>query len=353
MPLNYAEQWSPELLAIRIQETLTSPFIVPNVKWLGAKTFHFTQMSVSGFKNHVRTGGYNKGTYAQLDNEFKIEFSRDIELFIDKADVDETNATASIENIAKTLELTQKAPESDAYFFSKVCGAAKAANAIVGLSTETAVATYTKANVLTKIKEAIAKVKKYRRTVIVYVASHIMDKLELSTEIQRKIEMTQIADGGAGIETRYTSIDGVPVFECIEDDRFYDKFDFNPTDGGFEPVSQLYTEKTLTVGDSLVGLYSKADSVYTLVATGVYASGTYYEKTVGSKKINVLIATPETTVTVPKISSIYYFAPGTHTEGDGYLYQERHDYDTLIFPNGKNNKVDSIFADVDTAEYGA
>lgn len=50
--LNYAEQWSPELLAILIQGTLTSPFITNNVRWLDAKTFHFTQMSVSGYKNH-------------------------------------------------------------------------------------------------------------------------------------------------------------------------------------------------------------------------------------------------------------------------------------------------------------
>ena len=45
--LNYAEQWSPELLAILMQGTLTSPFITSNVRWLDAKTFHFTQMSVS------------------------------------------------------------------------------------------------------------------------------------------------------------------------------------------------------------------------------------------------------------------------------------------------------------------
>lgn len=37
--LNYAEQWSPELLAILMQGTLTSPFITSNVRWLDAKTF--------------------------------------------------------------------------------------------------------------------------------------------------------------------------------------------------------------------------------------------------------------------------------------------------------------------------
>ena len=67
MALNYAEQWSPELLEILMQGTLTSPFVTSNVRWVGARTFHFTQMSVSGFKNHKRTGGWNSGKYAQTD----------------------------------------------------------------------------------------------------------------------------------------------------------------------------------------------------------------------------------------------------------------------------------------------
>lgn len=53
-----------------------------------------------------------------------------------------------------------------------------------------------------------------------YVRSEIMDALEQSTEFTRKIEMTQIAEGGMGIETRVTDIDGVPIMEVIDDERF-------------------------------------------------------------------------------------------------------------------------------------
>ena len=67
MALNYAEQWSPELLEILMQGTLTSPFVTSNVRWLDAKTFHFTQMSTSGYKNHSRKGGWNVGSYEQKD----------------------------------------------------------------------------------------------------------------------------------------------------------------------------------------------------------------------------------------------------------------------------------------------
>ena len=68
-----------------------------------------------------------------------------------------------------------------------------------------------------------------------YVTTAIMDALEQSTEFTRKIELTQIAEGGIGIETRVTDIDGVPVMEVIDDERFYDAFNWEPEAGGFEP----------------------------------------------------------------------------------------------------------------------
>ena len=107
---NYAQVWNPELLEILIQGTLTSPFVTSNVKWVGARTFHFTQMSTSGYKNHNRNGGWNAGKYAQTDVPFTVTHDRDIQFLVDKADVDETNATASAQNISRTFEQTQVAP---------------------------------------------------------------------------------------------------------------------------------------------------------------------------------------------------------------------------------------------------
>lgn len=306
--LNYAETWSSELLEILVQGSLTSPFITSNVKWLSAKTFHFTQMSTSGYKNHKRDGGWNAGTYAQNETTFTVTHDRDIELLVDKADVDETNQTASMQNISRTFELTQVVPETDALFFSKV---AQAAQAVEGYHSSTAASEWTKENVFTKLKTILAagKLRRYRAkgSLIMYVSSHIMDLLEQSTDFTRKIEMTQIAEGGQGIETRVTEIDGVPLMEVIDDERFYDKFNWEPDEGGFEPAT-------------------------------------------GAHKINVLVACGQTCKTVPKISSIYYFAPGAHTKGDGYLYQNRSLSDVFVFPNGKDNKVDSVYVDVDTAE---
>ena len=323
MALNYAQVWEPELLEILMQGTLTSPFVTSNVTWLDAKTFHFTQMSVSGFKNHSRNGGWNKGTYAQTDTAFTVEHDRDVSFLVDKADVDETNATASIQNISKVFEQTQVVPETDALFFSKV---AQAAQKVTGYHSSTASSDYTKANVFSKLKGFLAagKLRRYKAngSLIMYVSSAIMDLLELSTEFTRKIEMTQIAEGGLGIETRVTDIDGVPVMEVIDDERFYDAFDWEPEGGGFEPRKKK-AESTTGAGDAVTGAH----------------------------KINVLVACGQTCKIVPKISSIYYFDPGAHTEGDGYLYQNRSLSDVFVFPNGRDGKVDSVYVDVDTAEY--
>lgn len=316
--LNYAQVWEPELLEILIQGTLTSPFVTSNVKWLDAKTFHFTQMSTSGYKNHSRNGGWNSGSYAQTDIPYTLTHDRDVEFMIDKADVDETNATASIQNISRTFEKTWVVPETDALFFSKV---AQAAQKEESYHSSTAASAYTKAKVFGMLKDILAKGKlrryKANGTLVMYVSSAIMDALEQSTEFTRKIEMTQIAEGGLGIETRVTDIDGVPIMEVVDDERFYDAFDWEPENGGFAPQKKV-------------------------------AEGT---PVTGAHKINVLVACGQTCKIVPKISSIYYFDPGAHTEGDGYLYQNRSLSDVFVFPNGRDGKVDSVYVDVDTTEY--
>lgn len=316
--LNYAEIWSPELLQILIQETLSSPFVTQNVKWLNAKAFHFTQMSTGGYKAHDRKGGWNRGEYSQTDKVFELTHDRDIEFLVDKADVDETNATASIQNISRIFEQTQVAPENDALFFSKT---AAVAQGLDGYHSSTATSAYTAANVFEKLKGFLAagKLRRYKAqgALVMYVSSSIMDLLERSDKFQRKIEMTAVANGGMGLETRITDIDGVPLMEVIDDERFYDAFDFTE---GFAPRKKV-------------------------------AASQGVEAVVGAHKINVLIATPLTTKMVPKINSIYYFAPGAHTLGDGYLYQNRSLSDVFTFPNGRDGKVDSVYVDVDTTEY--
>lgn len=315
--LNYAESFSPDLLEIYRQETLISPFLTTNVKFVGARSFHFTQMSTTGFRNHSRKGGWNMGEITQKDTVFTLNHDRDVAFLVDIADIDETNQTAAIKNVSETFIRTQGTPEANALFFSTV--AAKA-ESVTGLHSETALSAFTVENVYGKLKAALnaGKLKLYRSkgALIMYVCSEIMDLLERSKDFTRKIEMTQIAEGGIGIETRVTSIDGVTLMEVMDDDVFYDKFNYDPT------VSK--NSETVHIGG--------------------------FEPDTTAKKINFLIASPLTAKYVLKISSIYFFARGSHTEGDGDLYQNRSLSDVFVFPNGLNNEIDSIYVDVRAAE---
>lgn len=296
MSLNYAEKWQKQLLALNIQGALTSPFMTDNVKWLDAKTFHFSTLQTSGFKNHSRAGGYNAGTVTMTDKPFTLSIDRDIEFLVDKADVDETNQVASIENVAMVFQKTQAVPENDARFYEATSSAAITA----GLkSTVASLSAYTSANILAKIKAVIAKVKRYRGSLIVYVKSELMDLLELALAGKGQITWTSVSGLEHSIETRVAVIDGCPIMEVIDNAGFATKIDYAPEGGGFAKHSDGYD-------------------------------------------IAILAASTEMVKSVKKISSIYYFAPGQHTKGDGYLYQDREMYDTFVFPNGKDGNVDAV-----------
>ena len=307
MAINYAEKYEPKVLEVLLQNALTSPFVTTKFNFNGHKTVHITSNTTSGYKNHNLAGGFNRGTWDQNDIDFTIDHDRDIEFYVDKEVVDETNQTASIWNISSNFEQVHAAPEVDKLFFQRVCQAANKN----GLLTSTDATTITKDNVLTYIKKNLTKGKlrryKQRQSLLAYLPSELMDALEMSTEVTKSINIQKIniSEQVGGIETRVAFVDNVPLIEIIDDERFYDSFNF---DDGAVPAE-------------------------------------------GSHKINMLVACLETCFTVKKVTSIYFFAPGQHTGGDGYLYQNRSKFDTFVKPNGLNNKVDSIFVDVDTATY--
>ena len=299
--INNASKYESEIIQSFIDKSYIAPFVATNTEFIDAKNFHFTVLTTSGYKDHSVNGGWNRGEIVETDKVYTLERDRDVEFFIDKRQVDESNQTATIQKVSTKFEEENATPEKDAYFFSKVCTVALSA----GKSTNTSKATYTTENIYTKIVNFIGGVRRYRnKGLIVYLAPELMDLLALSKELTHNMETTTIAaDDGKAIQTRITKIDGVPVVEVVDDDRFYSKYDFS---NGYTPA-----------GDA--------------------------------QKINMLAATPMTTKLVPKIESIYFFAPGEHTDGDGYLYQNRAHYDTFVFPNGKDGNIDSVAVDLDTA----
>ena len=301
--MNYAEQWSDELLQIIDDGAYSSPFLTPaeRVKWTGAKTFHFTRMDVSGFKNHSRDGGYNRGSVIEEDKDFTLEHDRDVEFFVDAADVDETKQTANIQNVSRVFTQRHSAPETDARFFERVAKAAIADGFYETMSGFTAANTYGRLVKMFQRKE----LKKYRAMggLIAYVSGEIMDYLESSTEITKTLDIkTMSINEKQGIETRIATINGVTIIEVVDDTRFNTSFDYS---------------------DGFVG---------------------------NGSKINVCIAHPSMVKTVNKISSIKFWANGTHTEGDGDLYQRREYWDTFVFPNGLDGKCDAVYVNIESNE---
>lgn len=299
--MNYAEQWSDELLQIIDDGAYSSPFLTPaeRVKWTGAKTFHFTRMDVSGFKNHSRDGGYNRGSVIEEDKDFTLEHDRDVEFFVDAADIDETKQTANIQNVSRVFTQKHSSPETDARFFERVAKAAIADGFYETMSGFTEANTYGRLVKMFQRKE----LKKYRAMggLIAYVSGEIMDYLENSTEVKKSLDIkTTSINEKQGIETRIATINGVTIIEVVDDTRLNTSFDYS---------------------DGFVG---------------------------NGSKINVCIAHPSMVKTVNKISSIKFWANGTHTEGDGDLYQRREYWDTFVFPNGLDGKCDAVYVNIES-----
>lgn len=60
------------------------------VKFINAQTIKLPRMTVSGYKDHSRTPGFNAGTMSNDWEAKKLEHDRDIEFWVDPMDIDET-----------------------------------------------------------------------------------------------------------------------------------------------------------------------------------------------------------------------------------------------------------------------
>ncbi|MBT1241256.1 hypothetical protein JZI52_01755, partial [Streptococcus equi subsp. equi] len=185
MSINYITKHEGIFEKKLMQGALTSNLETPKVNWLGAKSFELPTISVTGYKAHTRSKGYNAGTVSNDKNTYTLGFDRDVEFFVDKADVDETNQELSMANISNTFITEHATPEVDAYRFSKI-----ATNAIDNSHFKQE-DDYSTTNVYERLKAAILPIRKYGAgNIIIYVSSEIMDFLERSKDFTRSIATT-------------------------------------------------------------------------------------------------------------------------------------------------------------------
>ena len=274
MAINYATKDGGVFDQKINQGLLTSVLGVPNVDLVkGGKSFTLTTISTSGLKPHSRNKGFNEGSAENAKKVYTMGQDRDIEFYVDTQDVDETNQDLAVGNISKVFIQDHVQPEIDAYRFATL--AAGAGHSV----TET----LTVDNVYTQLKAALLPVRKFgAQNIVGFVSSEVMDFLERSKEFTRTITNQQV--GVTALESRVTSLDGVQLVEVWDDTRFKSAYDF--TDG--------YTPKE------------------------------------DAKDINFILVAKQSVIPVVKENTIFLFAPGQHTEGDGYLYQNRLYHDLFI-----------------------
>ena len=240
------------------------------VKFINAQTIKLPRMTVSGYKDHTRTPGFNTGTMSNDWEAKKLEHDRDVEFWIDPMDIDETNLTLSMANIQNTFETEQAIPEKDSYRFSKLHSELEAYSGRINTDVITA------ANFLEAFDEEMsvmdeAGVPEEGR--ILYVTPSMKKIIKEAEGIQRVMSVTTPST----INRNVHSLDDVMI-KMVPSARMKTKYNF--------------TEGCVAAGDA--------------------------------RQINWILIHTSCVVCRDKYSYIKLFTPGTDSRtADGYLYQNR------------------------------
>lgn len=269
----------------------------------GGRSFTLKTISTSGLQPHTRGKGFNSGTVTDEKTIYTMGQDRDVEFYLDRQDVDETNQELAMANISNVFITEQVQPELDSYRFSKIATSfdnvdASDTEGNLLARTHKVEETLDATNAYSQLKSGIGKVRKYgTQNLLGYVSSEVMDSLERSKEFTRNITNQNV--GTTALESRITSIDGVQLIEVYEPNRFMTKYDFKD---GAKPTED-------------------------------------------AQAINFLIIAKPAVISIVKENAVFLFAPGQHTEGDGYLYQNRLYHDLFI----KKHKRDGIYSSIKKA----
>lgn len=269
----------------------------------GGRSFTLKTISTSGLQPHTRGKGFNSGTVTDEKTIYTMGQDRDVEFYLDRQEVDETNQELAMANISNVFITEQVQPELDSYRFSKMATSfdnidTSDAEGNLLAKTHKVEETLDATNAYSQLKTGIGKVRKYgTQNLVGYVSSEVMDSLERSKEFTRNITNQNV--GTTALESRITSIDGVQLIEVYEPNRFMTKYDFKD---GAKPTED-------------------------------------------AQAINFLIIAKPAIISIVKENAVFLFAPGQHTEGDGYLYQNRLYHDLFI----KKHKRDGIYSSIKKA----
>lgn len=267
--VNYATNFAADLMQKYSRELLTADLTTQNVNFIGANKIKIPYISVSGYKDHSRNGGFNRGS---VDNEFMektLSHDRDVEFFVDAMDVDETNQALSAANITNVFETEHAIPETDAYRMSKIY------TDFIKLGQSASAEAITAANffdVFDAFMEEMDEGEVPEEGRILYLNSPTYSIAKKAEQIIRHLDVTK----DSAVNRHIRMLDDVKL-KRMPSGRMKTAYDF--TDG--------------------------------------------YKPAVTAKQMNMMLIHPRSVIAADKHSYIKLWAPGTHTQGDGYLYQNR------------------------------
>ena len=276
----YAEQFT-QFLAQKYEKELCSDALMhsnPQITFLNAQTIKLPRLTLSGYKDHTRTAGFNAGTISNDWEPKKLAHDRDIEFFVDPMDIDETNLALSVANIQNTFETEQAIPEKDCYNFSKLHTELTNFHGRIDSTT-----VLTAQNILAIFDEEMSKMDDAGVPVdgrILYVTPTVNKLLKEADGIQRTITV----NSSNAVNRNVHSLDDVTI-KMVQSGRMKTKYNF--TDG----------------------CVAAADA----------------------DQINFILVHPSCVVARDKYAYISLFTPGTDSRtADGYLYQNRNYWDLFL-----------------------
>ena len=276
----YAEQFT-QFLAQKYEKELCSDALMhsnPQITFLNAQTIKLPRLTLSGYKDHTRTAGFNAGTISNDWEPKKLAHDRDIEFFVDPMDIDETNLALSVANIQNTFETEQAIPEKDCYNFSKLHTELTNFHGRIDSTT-----VLTAQNILAIFDEEMSKMDDAGVPVdgrILYVTPTVNKLLKEADGIQRMITV----NGSNAVNRNVHSLDDVTI-KMVQSGRMKTKYNFTN------------------------GCVAAADA----------------------DQINFILVHPSCVVARDKYAYISLFTPGTDSRtADGYLYQNRNYWDLFM-----------------------
>jgi hypothetical protein len=281
--VNYVTQFERELTQKYSRELMTSEMTTEKVKFINANTVKLPFVEMAGYKDHSRNGGFNRQNLKNDFQTFVLKHDRDVEFFVDTMDVDESNQALAAANITNEFETQQAIPETDCYRISKCYSEFKTAG---GTPDNTALSVE---NILSIIDGAMKQMTEDEVPVegrILYVTPTVDQYLKDAKELQRYLNVNGSNDGK--VKRSIVDLDGLKI-KPILSARMKTVYDFSD---GCKP--------------------------------GVLA-----------KQINMILFHPKSLLACDKHQYIKLWPEGTHTQGDGYLYQNRKYGDLFVIPNRK------------------